>query len=201
MKKKSILVIFLSFFLYSAANEKPFVIEKTNDYGISNELLAKKIAYNHNSDINHPHIRFCEKYQEIAVFYQIEYGIPVSIQLAQAIVESGGGKSYIAIKANNLFGMKYYKKLYKGGYFTTPSGTKWRKYKSFEDSFEDHAKFLKTFYPSALGKDWEYWVNNCRGYGEGQYWKHIREVIERYNLQRYDHIVDFAINFNRSYQI
>ena len=35
-------------------------------------------------------------------------GIPASIQLAQAIIESGGGKSHISIHSNNHFAIRYY---------------------------------------------------------------------------------------------
>ena len=199
--KKMLLLLFLCFFLFSGANERPLLCEKKIEYKMTNQSLAKKIAYTHNSENNHPFVDFCEKYQEIAIFYQIEYGVPVSIQLAQAIAESGGGKSQLAIQANNLFGMKYYKNLYDGDYIESESGVKWRKYNSFEDSFKDHAIFLKKFYPSVLGKDWKVWVTNCKGYGAGQYWKHIGEIIEMYNLDKYDNVVDFAINFNRTYQI
>ena len=35
-----------------------------------------------------------------------DYGIPASITLAQGILESGVGKSELAVKANNHFGIK-----------------------------------------------------------------------------------------------
>lgn len=36
----------------------------------------------------------------------LQYGIPASITLAQAILESGAGKGELTLKANNHFGIK-----------------------------------------------------------------------------------------------
>lgn len=89
-------------------------------------------------------------------------GIKASVILAQAILESGWGKSELALNANNLFGMKkslsgntwsgsawdgksvYAKRTaeYDGNnqaYYIT---AEFRKYKSIEDSIEDHSAYL-----------------------------------------------------------
>jgi flagellum-specific peptidoglycan hydrolase FlgJ len=96
--------------------------------------------------------------------------------------------------------MKYYKELYTGDYFQTESGVKWRKYNSFEDSFEDHALFLKKFYPQAVGKPWNYWVENCTGYGGIGYWEHIGKIIEMYQLYTYDDKIKLTLK-NKTIQI
>ena len=44
-----------------------------------------------------------------AIDQQIKYGVPASITLAQAQLESGMGTSSIAQRSNNLFGLKAYK--------------------------------------------------------------------------------------------
>jgi Muramidase (flagellum-specific) len=49
---------------------------------------------------------YIEKYKDIAIRQMKEYGIPASIILAQACLESGNGNSELAIKANNHFGIK-----------------------------------------------------------------------------------------------
>jgi flagellum-specific peptidoglycan hydrolase FlgJ len=199
--KKLILIFLFSFLFYSDSKQKyeKEIVNEVIEY--SNKELATMIALKYNTETEHPFVDFCEKYQEIAIFHQIEHGIPVSIQLAQAIVESGAGRSKLSRVANNLFGMKYYKQLFNGDYYTSESGTKWRKYNSFEESFDDHALFLKKFYPNAVGKDWKFWVKNCKGYGSGLYWYHIGIVIEKYELYKYDKIVDFTIKLNKTYQI
>ena len=64
-----------------------------------------------------------------------KYGVPESVTLGQAIYESGLGKSNIANKANNWFGMKG------SGTAGQYNGT-WAKYNSVYDSFEAYGKLL-----------------------------------------------------------
>jgi flagellum-specific peptidoglycan hydrolase FlgJ len=189
---KKVIVIILWFLLVSFDYNKPQKISVSSEGEklVHNDVKAINISANVNIKNNHPFAKFCKDNQKFAIYYQLECGIPTSIQLAQAIVESGGGKSRVALMANNLFGMKYYKALYNGGYWTSPSGVRWRKYDSIEDSFRDHAEFLHRFYPYAIGKNWKYWIKNCKGYGEGKYWQHIGSVIERYELWRYDDVIE-----------
>jgi hypothetical protein len=165
-------------------------VSSEDEKNISNDVVAYNLSNNIKLKETYPYTKFCNDYQEVAIYYHIECGIPTSIQLAQAIAESGGGASDIAKVSNNLFGMKYYKELYSGDYYTSPTGTKWRKYNSIEDSFKDHAEFLYKFYPHAVGKDWKFWVNNCKGYGGEGYWSHIGMVVEKFKLWQYDEIVN-----------
>ena len=51
-------------------------------------------------------VDYIEKYAKIAVKKMNEHGIPASITLAQGILESGAGKSELALKSNNHFGIK-----------------------------------------------------------------------------------------------
>ena len=48
---------------------------------------------------------FIKKYKDIAIEEMDRTGIPASIKLAQGILESGCGKSQLAINANNHFGI------------------------------------------------------------------------------------------------
>ena len=49
---------------------------------------------------------FVRKYKNIAIREMQRTGIPASITLAQGILESGCGKSELAVNANNHFGIK-----------------------------------------------------------------------------------------------
>jgi flagellum-specific peptidoglycan hydrolase FlgJ len=189
---KKIIAIILWFLLVSLDSNSPQKISVSSEVEnkVHNDIVAIQISNKTNIKGKHPYSKFCNDYHEIAMYYQLEYGIPTSIQLAQAIAESGGGCSPIAKNANNLFGMKYYKELYDGEYYVSLGGTKWRKYKTLEDSFKDHAIFLKKYYKHAIGKDWKYWSENCKGYGFGEYWKHIGMVVEKYKLWEYDVMVN-----------
>ena len=189
---KRVIVILLGLFFISFEHRgttQNISVSSEDEKTVHNEVIAEDIAYNVNFKQNHPYAKFCEEYGDVAIYHQLECGVPASIQLAQAIAESGGGRSDIAKLSNNLFGMKYYKELYSGGYYETSSGSRWRKYDNFEHSFQDHAEFLYRFYPHAIGKDWKYWANNCTGYGANGYWQHIGMVVEKFELWKYDDLV------------
>jgi flagellum-specific peptidoglycan hydrolase FlgJ len=190
MKKVIVILLGLLFISFENKEIQNISVSSEDEKFVHNNVIAENISYSVNFKQKHPYAKFCEEYGGIAIYHQLECGIPASIQLAQAIAESGGGVSEIAKKSNNLFGMRYYKELYSGDYYEAIGGSKWRKYNSFEDSFEDHAQFLNKFYPNAVGKDWTYWSNNCVGYGGEGYWKHIGMVIEKFELWKYDDLVE-----------
>jgi len=127
---------------------------------------------------------YIEEYLEIASKYERECGVPVSIQFAQAIAESGGGKSNIGKVANNHFGMMAFSD-WKGEVYKSSSGN-WKKYKSVKDSYRDHAEFLYKHYQHAVGKPASYWVKHCKGYGAGNYWQKLNKYILTYDLVKYD---------------
>jgi hypothetical protein len=189
---KKVIVIILWFILVSMdwSNPQKNSVSSEDENLVQRDVMLISFSVNTNIKNKHPFVGFCKEYQKVAIYYHIECGIPTSIQLAQAIAESGGGKSELAIKANNLFGMKYYESLYNGDYWESPSGTKWRKYDNFNRSFEDHADFLDKFYPHIIGKDWKFWVENCKGYGGKDYWVNIAYIIKKYELWKYDECVD-----------
>lgn len=88
-----------------------------------------------------------------AVESQRKSGVPASITIAQAAVESGWGESGLARTGNNLFGIKAdsrwrgetltlnTREFIKGQWLVVPA--LWRKYPSWQSSIDDHAAFLK----------------------------------------------------------
>ncbi len=88
-----------------------------------------------------------------AVESQLKSGIPASITIAQAALESGWGESGLARAGNNLFGIKAdsrwrgetltlnTREFIKGQWVVVPA--LWRKYPSWQSSIDDHAAFLK----------------------------------------------------------
>ena len=119
---------------------------------------------------------------------QQEYKIPASIQLAQAMVESGYGYSNLAKKSNNCFGIMAFSN-WKGDVYRVNKDVAFRKYSSVYDSYVDHAKFLAYHYKSMVGKNWKYWIANCRGYAaHSDYWKVLGELIVTHKLDRFDTI-------------
>jgi hypothetical protein len=86
-----------------------------------------------------------------------EFGVPASVTIAQAILESGWGKAHIG-SANNYFGIKAQSPTSFGpiaiGTVTVPTrevingqsvtvNGRFRKYRSMDDSMRDHGRFLR----------------------------------------------------------
>ena len=51
-------------------------------------------------------LRYIERYKDVAMEEMIRAGVPASIKLGQAILESNAGRSELARKSNNHFGIK-----------------------------------------------------------------------------------------------
>lgn len=82
-------------------------------------------------------------YKDIAIKQMRQSGIPASIILAQACLESGDGNSRLATEANNHFGIKCHD--WKGDrifHDDDKKGECFRKYRHAEESFKDHSAFL-----------------------------------------------------------
>ena len=124
------------------------------------------------------------------------YGIPASITMAQAILESGFGNGYLARVANNHFCIKC-KKSWTGRTITHADDRPddcFRVYDSVEDSFADHANFLSTgqryeFLFAYDITDYKSWAKGLKkaGYATAEdYAERLIGVVERYNLSLLD---------------
>jgi len=88
--------------------------------------------------------QYISEYSQIAIDEMNRSGIPASITLAQGILESGNGKSELARKSNNHFGIKCHSS-WKGArvyHDDDEQGECFRKYEEVRHSFEDHTDFL-----------------------------------------------------------
>lgn len=91
------------------------------------------------------YVTYIETYKDIAIEQMHRYHIPASITLAQALLESGAGKSELARKSNNHFGIKCHSWDGKRTYHDDDAvGECFRVYKNVADSYEDHSIFLAT---------------------------------------------------------
>lgn len=87
---------------------------------------------------------YVETWRTTAVQQMIQYKIPASITLAQAILESGSGNSELARKGNNHFGIKCHDWDGQTMYLDDDQkGECFRVYNSAEESYNDHSDFLK----------------------------------------------------------
>lgn len=87
---------------------------------------------------------YVEQWRTTAVQQMIQYNIPASITMAQAILESGSGNSELARLGKNHFGIKCGDWDGERMYMDDDSkGECFRVYNSAEESFLDHSDFLK----------------------------------------------------------
>jgi len=86
------------------------------------------------------------KYKSIAIREMQLYKIPASITLAQGMIESGCGKSVLAMDSKNHFGIKCQKDWPGDTYFYDDDTEKecFRKYNNVDESYRDHSLFLTT---------------------------------------------------------
>lgn len=151
-------------------------------------------------------IRYIETYKHIAIEEMRLHGIPASIKLAQAIIESTFGTSPLALEANNHFGIKcygnwtgesYYKqsKEHERGTIRSRAAC-FRKYSSPEESFRDHSTNLRSksvyqwiFELNTL--DYQQWARGLQrsGYAtDPEYAQYIIRCIEKYGLDKLDRL-------------
>ena len=137
---------------------------------------------------------FINKIAVAAIEDQRTSQILPSVTIAQAIEESGWGRSKLAMNANNLFGMT--KGSWKGEVYTSVNGTQFRKYPTWQDSIKDHSDVLKRNYHVAGITDYKIAVNKiamggyCLNPAPSVYEKIILNHIEYHQLYRFDHLSD-----------
>ena len=122
-------------------------------------------------------------------------GIPASITLAQACLESSDGNSLLAVEANNHFGIKCANWSGPGYYQDDDAPNEcFRKYNSAFESFDDHSNFLKSrpryatlfeLDPSDY-KGWAYGLKKAGYATDPSYADRLIKIIEDFNLNRYD---------------
>ncbi len=138
---------------------------------------------------------YIQKYAEIAQEQMRKYGVPASITLAQGILERGSGKSKLATEANNHFGIKCHD-TWNGATMHLDDDApneRFRKYKSVEQSFEDHSVFLKKpRYEELFAleitdyKGWAQGLKKCGYATSPTYAKSLIDLIEKHELTQFD---------------
>ena len=148
---------------------------------------------------------FFKMYAPYAIATQAAHGVPASITLAQAALESGWGESELTKTANNFFGIKdQAKDEYKGPNVTRDTteyinGVKvtvnsaFRRYSTPQGSFNDHSVFLlknsryKNLFKIPL-TDFEAWAKGLKAAGyatDPNYANKLITLVKAYNLNQY----------------
>jgi Mannosyl-glycoprotein endo-beta-N-acetylglucosaminidase len=146
---------------------------------------------------------YVTQYSQIAIYESVRSGIPASIILGQAVLESQFGTGRLAKIANNHFGIKWTSA--KDGEFVMlhdddrdASGkliqSRFIKYKSTEESYVHHTDFLMTrsnykrlfTFDRTDYRNWAKGLSECHYATDPAYASKLINIIETYNLQQYD---------------
>lgn len=171
---------------------KPVELPSVNEVEITKELKKE------NPNLDKYTLEYIKKYAPIAVKEMHEYKIPASITLAQGILESGRGRSELALKSNNHFGIKCHtqwtgERVY---HDDDEKGECFRKYLYPETSYNDHSLFLTqrrryAFLFDYNIRDYKSWAYGLRkaGYAtDRKYPSKLLKLIRDYKLYEFDRI-------------
>lgn len=137
-------------------------------------------------------------HKQIAIEEMYLMGIPASVKLAQAMLETNFGDSKLSQEAHNHFGIKC-KDYWKGDTYTMDDdtiGECFRKYPSDYESYIDHSMFLRFHHTHRYDHLFSLARNDYKGWAEGlqkagyatnpNYATIIIRLIETYDLHAFD---------------
>ncbi len=139
--------------------------------------------------------QYIDQYKDCAIEQMLKWKIPASITLAQGLLESGAGRSELAVKGNNHFGIKCHG--WDGRTIHRDDDAKnecFRAYASPFDSYEDHSRFLTSGQRyrslfSLKATDYRGWAYGLKAAGYAtnpQYANRLIDIIQLYKLYEYD---------------
>jgi Mannosyl-glycoprotein endo-beta-N-acetylglucosaminidase len=146
---------------------------------------------------------YITQYKDLAQQEQRLTGIPASIKLAMALLESGSGQSFLAVRGNNHFGIKWWNASNDGTDFIEKFddakdnrgkriASRFIKFNSVEASYRKHSEVLRRpryqvlfTYHITDYHSWAYSLEACgyattKGYGD-----QLIALIDHYNLTQY----------------
>lgn len=144
---------------------------------------------------NQAYQTYINQYRDLAIEQMMRYKIPASITLAQGLLESGAGRSELAVKGNNHFGIKCHGWTGRKAYHDDDErGECFRAYDNAYQSYEDHSKWLSSQprYRSLFSlkiTDYKGWANTLKqcGYATSPtYAQKLIGIIELYKLWEFD---------------
>lgn len=167
-------------------------------------VLLAQSCYGQNQNLEF--LEYIRKYHKIAIEEMERAGIPASIKLAQGLLESNAGRSYLAKRGNNHFGIKCGgnwpgKKVYREDDDYDERGklikSCFRSYKSVAACYIAHSEFLRDprkesrygFLFRLRPTDYRRWAQGLKraGYAtSATYAEKLINLIDRYELYKYD---------------
>lgn len=153
------------------------------------------------SAITMPAVSCFDQWAPLAIRMQEKTGVPASIVLAQAYLESIFGASDLARETNNWFGIKCRRGCEKPGHCKEKSDDhpddRFLCFASVECSFEKHAtmlckgRYIRLRYD--LKDDWQSWCDALqkKGYATNKHYsKHLKRIIKKYRLYEYQNATE-----------
>lgn len=142
---------------------------------------------------NQAYLDYIAQYTDLAIAQQRKHKVPAAITMAQGILESAAGRSELAVKANNHFGIKCTSD-WQGRTITRDDDKAnecFRRYARVEDSYEDHSLFLlrkryETLFALPIGdyKGWAHGLKACGYATDPKYPEKLIQLIELYELDK-----------------
>lgn len=171
---------------------------------LSQTILGQSIKWNARYQ------EYVDQYKGIAIREMQRYGIPASITMAQAILESGAGQSDLARKGNNHFGIKCHG--WEGRTIHHDDDLRGECFRAYDDpleSFEDHSLFLtnRVHYRSLFQLDrtdykgWAYGLKKAGYATSPTYAKRLIDIIELYQLYELDNAKSLSGGYAQGYAI
>lgn len=173
--------------------DSPMVSKPTNNYVNATEVLEATTRVKVTTAMV---LAYIEKYKEVAKENMTRTGIPASITLGQAILESGAGTGPLSVQANNHFGIKCHKEWTGNSirYTDDEENECFRKYDDPSQSFKDHSYFLtsRPRYAELFEfqkDDYRSWAYGLKAAGyatDSKYPDKLIGLIEKYQLNKFD---------------
>ena len=142
-------------------------------------------------------LAYVKAYRQLAEEERTSHAIPVSITLAQGLLESNVGESRLATENNNHFGIKCFSKSCQKGHCTNFNDDHhkdfFRKFTSVAESYKAHSGVLQKERYQKLyrlsGTDYKGWARGLKSAGyatDPRYADKLIRIIEDLELYQYD---------------
>ncbi len=139
--------------------------------------------------------KYIERFARVAITEMEKYGVPASITLAQALLESDAGASKLALESNNHFGIKCRRECLDCTCRNYADDDKYDMFRVFStawESFRTHSRLMHDDrYKHLLqyGNDYRKWAEGLEAAGyatDPQYAEKLIQIIEFFDLFLFD---------------
>lgn len=182
----------------------PRLLGRVTSVAVGASLLTLAGVVVNGDAIASPQSAFISRLVKPAQQSQRSTGVPASVTIAQAILESGWGGSGLSTQTNNYFGIKcgsvrspyqsgcasYHTKEYVNGRWVTEMA-RFRTYASVSGSVQDHARFLtasryKAAFSTSHPDKFAAAIARAGYATDPSYASQLSDIMRRFNLYRYD---------------